>query len=263
MSNGSNTMTAIPTGPRTGPKQLVLDWLIERIRSGQLRPGDRVPTETQLSESLAVSRSSVREAVQRLAAANLLEVRHGAGTYVRAATAAAVLESFDLVRLLTPHNVLDLIEVREMLEAGMVALAAARATPEELLAIRRVLELNERAVRGDGSPVDADEQFHLALAATTHNAAVVDLMHLLNRLFRHSREQTSLAPGANQRAYQAHVEVFEAVQARDSERARRAMLGNMEELRRHVVAQARDTLQKAQSRDAGHRQSAPSAGPEG
>jgi GntR family transcriptional regulator, transcriptional repressor for pyruvate dehydrogenase complex len=249
-------------GPRAGPKQLVIDWLIERIRSGQLRPGDRIPPETQLCAALGVSRSSVREAVQRLAAANVLDVRHGAGTYVRAAT-AAVLESFDLVRLLTPHNVLDLIEVREMLEAGVVALAAERATPEDLLAIQQVLEINERAVQGDGSPVDADEQFHLALAAAIHNAAMVDLMHFLNRLFRHSREQTSVALGANQRAYDAHVEVFQAIQARDSERARRAMLGNMDGLRRHVVAQAQDVVRKAQTRDARQRPSATLAQPEG
>jgi GntR family transcriptional regulator, transcriptional repressor for pyruvate dehydrogenase complex len=255
--------TTASIGQRTGPKQLVIDWLIERIRSGQLRPGDRIPPETQLCEALGVSRSSVREAVQRLAAANLLDVRHGAGTYVRAATAAAVLESFDLVRLLAPHNVMDLIEVREMLEAGMVALAAERATPEDLRAIQEVLEVNERAVRGDGSPVDADEQFHLVLALATHNAAMADLIHFLNRLFRHSREQTSLAPGANQRAYQAHVEVFQAIQARDSERARRAMLGNMDELRHHVVVQAQDVLRKAQARGAGYRQSAALAGPEG
>jgi GntR family transcriptional regulator, transcriptional repressor for pyruvate dehydrogenase complex len=250
-------------GPRAGPKQLVIDWLIERIRSGQLRTGDRIPPETQLCAALGVSRSSVREAVQRLAAANVLDVRHGAGTYVRAATAAAVLESFDLVRLLTPHNVLDLIEVREMLEAGVVALAAERATPEDLLAIQQVLEINERAVQGDGSPVDADEQFHLALAAAIHNAAMVDLMHFLNRLFRHSREQTSVALGANQRAYDAHVEVFQAIQARDSERARRAMLGNMDGLRRHVVAQAQDVVRKAQTRDARQRPSATLAQPEG
>jgi GntR family transcriptional regulator, transcriptional repressor for pyruvate dehydrogenase complex len=252
-----------PISQRTSPKQLTIDWLTEHIRSGRLQPGDQIPAEPQLCATLGVSRSSVREAVQWLAAMNLLEVRHGAGTYVRATTAAAALGSVDLVRLLTPHNVLDLIEVREMLEAGVVMLAAERATAEDLLAIQQVLDVNERAVRGEGSPIDADEQFHLALAAASHNAATVDLMHFLNRLFRHSRERTSLAPGANQRAYQAHIEVFRAIKARDRERARRAMLDNMDELRRHVVAQAEDVLRKAEERGVNRRKASVSSATEG
>jgi GntR family transcriptional repressor for pyruvate dehydrogenase complex len=236
--------------PRSSPRQLVTDWLEHRIRSGELPPGSRLPAESHLCELIGVSRSAVRDAIQRLAGSEILEVRHGVGTFVRAVTADAVLEATDLVQRLTPQSALDLLEVREIFEAGVVVVAARRATAADASAIRRALAANERAQHGDGSPVDTDERVHRALAEATHNPAIVQVMDVVNGLFRHRREQNSLTlrPEEREAEYRGHVTICEAVIAGDGEGARQAFLANMDEHRRRLIQQSRDLLRAAEQR---------------
>jgi GntR family transcriptional regulator, transcriptional repressor for pyruvate dehydrogenase complex len=235
-------------GPARTARQMVGDWLADRIESGQLQPGDRIPSEPQLSEMIGVSRSSVREAVQHMVAAQMLEIRHGVGTFVLATTPEPLLRTTDLLSRLTPESVLDLIEIRQVFEAGIVRIAVHRATPEDLQALERAVRKDARAAQGDGSPEESDEQFHLALAEATHNRAMVQMMLLLNNLFRYSRARHNHLPGAAERAHRAHLAVLTAIQARDARRAHEAIITNLEDLRRQIVAEARSVVELAARR---------------
>jgi GntR family transcriptional repressor for pyruvate dehydrogenase complex len=202
-----------------------------------------------LCELLDVGRSSVREAIQGLVASNVLRIRRGQGTFIQALEPEAALEAASLARLLSPHGVLDLLEFRETVETGVVALACVRAAPSDLEALRRALDVNRLAVEQAQSAVQADEQFHHALAEAAHNPVFSRALQSLDPLFRLSRETTNRVPGANERAYRSHAAIYEAVAVRDPEAAQRAMLQHLDVLRQEVVLQARAIVTAAERRD--------------
>jgi GntR family transcriptional repressor for pyruvate dehydrogenase complex len=237
------------SGKRERAGQLVREWVLDGIRTGSLQPGAQIPTEPQLCALLGVGRSSVREAIQGLVAANVLRIRRGQGTFVQALEPEAALEAAGLPRLLSPHGILDLLEFRETVETGVVALACLRATPTDLHALRRALETNRHAVERGQSAVEADEQFHHALAEAAHNPVFLRALQSLDPLFRLSRETTNRVHGANERAYRSHVAIYDAIAARDPESARRAMLQHLDVLRQEVVQQAREIVAAAERRD--------------
>src|SRR6266702_8206079 len=123
----------------------VTDEAIERIRglivSGEWGPGTRLPREADLAKQLGLSRNSLREAVRALSITRVLEVRQGDGTYVSSLEAGELLEPTLLAtRLLRGRTVLELFEVRRMLEPEAAAMAARRASAEIIAALRRELD---------------------------------------------------------------------------------------------------------------------------
>jgi GntR family transcriptional regulator, transcriptional repressor for pyruvate dehydrogenase complex len=144
--------------------------LSEEIASGRLRPGDRLPTEHFLSENFGVSRNVVREAIASLRAQGLIESRQGIGAFV--AMARQPLEPLQHVsaQLLEGDNTIrNMFEVRAALESQAAALAAARMTPRKLKPIQDAVE----RMRYEGAPtantVNADLDFHRAVAAASGN----------------------------------------------------------------------------------------------
>lgn len=123
----------------------VTDEAILRIKDmlldGQLRPGDRLPPEKELSESLGLSRSSLREAVKALELIRVLDVRRGDGTFVTSLEPRLLLEAMSfVVDLHEDHTILDLFEVRRILEPAAAAMATLKATPEDLDQLTTMLE---------------------------------------------------------------------------------------------------------------------------
>ena len=172
-------------------RQVAADWLEACIRSGQLAAGQRIPPEPELCALLGVGRSSVREAVQGLVAAGMLEIRPGTGTFVRSVGVDAVLSPAEVSRRLAPTGVLDLLELNLILETGIVDLAARRATDEDLMAVERTIDAGRKAVDDPDAFADSIEQYRLTLAAASHNAALVQMTAALNVLLRHRRVATA------------------------------------------------------------------------
>jgi GntR family transcriptional regulator, transcriptional repressor for pyruvate dehydrogenase complex len=159
--------------------QRVVDGVTERIRSGALKPGERVPTEPALMREFGVSRSVVREAVSWLQANGLLRTRHGVGSFVQLPQAASPL-------LATPpesvhlQQKLAMLELRLSLESDAAALAAQRRTPEQLMAMERALADFERSrATGEGT-TEADFIFHEQLALATGNEYFVHVLRSLS-----------------------------------------------------------------------------------
>ena len=171
--------------PRIKKRQLVhqvIDELQEQISLGHFAPGDRLPTESELTVQLGVSRTTIRESVRVLAHAGLLDVRQGDGTYVRAISAAAD----PLDQRLRRSAALEVYEVRRVLELETARLAAERRTEEDLVVLRQHLAAREKA-RGDGdleALVEADMALHLAVAAAGKNGVLVDLFRTFTEVLR-------------------------------------------------------------------------------
>ncbi|CAH0236373.1 HTH-type transcriptional regulator LutR [Microbacterium sp. Bi98] len=149
------------------------------IADGELRPGDRLPSEGELCETLGVSRGSLREAIRMLAALGVLETRHGSGSYVSELRAADLIGSLSLtVGLLPMAGVLELTELRRVLEPHAAALAAARidaATIETLSGVLDEIEASDDFE--DHSRLD--HAFHMTISEVAGNDALTSLIDVL------------------------------------------------------------------------------------
>lgn len=161
------------------------DEAITRIRamvqSGELPPGARLPPEQQLAAQLGLSRSGIREAVKVLEAARVLDVRRGDGTYVTSLAPRLLLEGLGLaVELLQDDTLLEVMEVRRLLEPAATGLAATRISEDDLAAVGKVLE-DMRAVADDGERLlQYDAAFHSAVAAAAGNETLTSLLEGLS-----------------------------------------------------------------------------------
>jgi DNA-binding FadR family transcriptional regulator len=166
-------------------RQEVADGIKRYILENRLHPGDPLPTETELCEALGASRSSVREAVKILHALDIVEVRHGHGTYVGHLSLSALVESLTFRGLLSPDDdvqvLADLVDVRELFERGMAERIVASLSGEQLDALERlVTRMSDAGVAGDGRGlIEADRAFHALLVAPLGN----DLMGQLSMAF--------------------------------------------------------------------------------
>ena len=237
MSRLSTTQTPAAPAPaaargrprgRGGLAQAIVDSLGARIRSRALRPGDKLPTESQIVEEHGVSRTVVREAISRLQAAGLVETRHGIGTFVIRAKGGTGFR-IGASDVATVDDVLSVLELRVSLEVEAASLAAQRRTPVQLAAMRRALEVLTAAIPAMGDTVSPDLKFHLLIAEATGNRYFVDILeHLGATLIPRTRIKAS--PAASEplmeylrRVNREHEEIFAAIERGDSESARAAM----------------------------------------
>lgn len=176
--DGLAGLPALKVGARLSEQ--LADALIVSIREGQLKPGQRLPTEAALVERFGVSRTVVREALSRLKTLGLLESRQGSGAYIRVPDAR---EAERLV--LTPDGsvaaVLQMVEVRRALEAEAAALAAARRTPKSVKQIKAAMLAIDQAVAAGGDGVKEDVAFHAAIAQATGNPFLLATLAYLNQ----------------------------------------------------------------------------------
>jgi GntR family transcriptional repressor for pyruvate dehydrogenase complex len=151
------------------------------IQSGALQPGERLPPEQQLSSQLGLSRSSLREAVKALDLARVLDVRRGDGTYVTSLAPQLLLEGLSLaVELLRDDTLLEVMEVRRMLEPAATGLAATRITAERLETLETLLEQMHRAKTDAEELMRYDTAFHRTVTAATGNRTLESLLHGLS-----------------------------------------------------------------------------------
>jgi GntR family transcriptional regulator, transcriptional repressor for pyruvate dehydrogenase complex len=216
--------------------QVVLDQVLAKIRGGSLRPGDRLPSEYELMRMLNVGRSSVREALRGLISLGFVDTRPGRGAVVlsRVSSPMAHLQTQGVsIERVQRSALLDLLEVREGLEAQAAELAARRATAEDLVSIQgRAVEL-ERQIAAGRIYSRSNVQFHLAIARASHNAVLREsLGHLLGQL-REFRERTVREiPQMSARDVVEHRAIVDAIRRRHPAAARRAAV---EHIRRYAA----------------------------
>lgn len=212
--------------------------LSEKIVSGQLAEGDRLPTEVELVRQLGVSRSVVREAVSRLRNAGLVEARQGLGVFVtsrRTRPLDLAAEAAD-----TKSKVLQIVEVRRALEAEAAGLAATRATPDAVARIRDALDAIDAAVTAGGDGVDEDLAFHRTIAESTGNAVMASTVRYLGDLM-HGGIRVTRANEARRADFiaavrQEHHAILVAIEAGDTRAARAAARRHM----KHAAARLQD-----------------------
>jgi len=210
----------------------IVEQIEARILAGDLKVGEQLPPERELGEQFGVSRTAVREAVKILREKGLIEIRHGRGTFVTNATPGVMRQSLDmLMKFGTTDGFANLVEVREILEPEIAALAASRMTEEHITSMRQAIEIMEKAFDEVEVYVEADLDFHLALAEATQNPLVPALMDSIIDLLREQRKRIGLVSGGLQRGQLHHKNILDAVIRRDPLAARKAMQNHLLQVR--------------------------------
>lgn len=203
------------------------------IVKGDLKPGDQLPAERDLAQRFGVSRTAVREAVKALREKGLVEAYSGRGTFITDGTTQAVRQSLDLmVKIGQPEGSTHLAEVRAILEPEIAALAAVRIQDAELTTMRDAVAAMDRAGTKDPDLyIEADLDFHLALAEGAANPLILSLLDSIVALLREQRMRIFRVPGGPERGQIHHKRILDAVERRDSEKAREAMRAHLAQVR--------------------------------
>ncbi len=216
------------------PKK-VSSQIAEQIRSsilaGEFNPGDKLPPERELAEMFGVSRPSVREALNILAAAGLVESYQGGGTVVKSLVETTTGPPLSELIKAERERALDVIEVRKSMEAWTAYYAAQRALPEDLRRLEAIVAEMERNLAGMKSSQDLDANFHIVIAQATHN---VVWLHMMQSIFDAMKEfqqgvwrAVYLTEEDHRLLYRHHKTVFEAIRDRNPEKARDEMLTHL------------------------------------
>lgn len=216
------TLDPVARAPRLS--DLVRERLLDSIRSAELPAGAKLPSERELAERLGVSRTVVREAVRDLAAQGVLDVRSGSGARISDSKDEGLGRS--LGRYLRRRNLMNpekIHEVRETLELQTTRLAAQRASPEDLSAIRGALDRMSDAGDDPEASSLADVEFHRAIAKAADNDLYLVLVDSLYDILMEIRLATLSLPGRSQAVVKQHAAVLGALEAGDPAAAMQAM----------------------------------------
>ena len=210
----------------------IVQQIEESIVKGTLKAGDQLPAERELAQRFGVSRTAVREAVKALREKGLVEAYSGRGTFITDGTTQAVRQSFDLmVKIGQPEGSTHLAEVRAILEPEIAALAAEHIQEPELATMREAVATMDRAGQDPEAYIEADLDFHLALAEAVANPLILSLIDSIVGLLREQRIRIFNVEGGPQRGQIHHKRILEAVERRDPEMARGAMRSHLEQVR--------------------------------
>ena len=209
----------------------IVQQIEESILKGQLKAGDQLPAERDLAQRFGVSRTAVREAVKALREKGLVEAYSGRGTFVTDGTSQAIRQSLDLmIRINQQEGSTYLAELRHMLEPEIAALATTRIEEQLLGTMREAVAAMERSLHDPDAYVEADLDFHLALAEAAGNPLVLSLLDSIVGLLREQRSRIFNVDGGPERGQFHHKRILAAVESGNAETARQAMRDHLEQV---------------------------------
>jgi GntR family transcriptional repressor for pyruvate dehydrogenase complex len=209
----------------------VFEQIAQFIRNGRFEPGAKLPPERDLSSIFNTSRPTIREALYRAELVGLIEVRHGAGSFVKSAMSATPVDQ-SLVELIEreAHRISEFFEIRRVLEGWCAAQAAKMAKPADLVAMKERLDLMKGLdVTGEDWERN-DIAFHEALAACTGNPIAMRIMGILRESFSAFYRFKRFMPDREEQAliWQHHADIYDAVRRNSPDEAREAIVGHMD-----------------------------------
>ena len=208
---------------------------LERMILKKLHPGDKLPSERELSETLGVSRSSIRDAIRSLELVGLVEPRQGSGTVVREISADTLIPPLASVLRHKMELVGELLDFRKMLEPPLAARAATHASEEELIEMEEILQRQEAKFRKRELAIEEDSEFHYAIAMASGNSVVLKVLDVLMDLLRDTRERSIQLEGRPQKSLAGHRKILSAIKKRDAEAAKAAMRRHIEDVEEIVL----------------------------
>ncbi|MFI5586253.1 FadR/GntR family transcriptional regulator [Amycolatopsis sp. NPDC051758] len=218
-----------------------IDRIREFVRSGRFPAGSRLPPEHELATELGISRSPTREAVKALELARVLEVRRGDGTYVTSLAPSLLLEGLGNAVSLMQGSVLELTEVRRLLEPAATGVAATRITDAQLRTVAELLDAMEDAVEDVERLTVLDAAFHRAVVTATGNETLTALLDgISSRTLRARIWRGTVDRGVTHETLSQHKTIYDALAGRDPAVATAAALMHVDTSERWLRAHLAD-----------------------
>jgi GntR family transcriptional repressor for pyruvate dehydrogenase complex len=209
----------------------IVQQIEDSILKGTLKPGNQLPAERELAQQFGVSRTAVREAVKALREKGLVEAYSGRGTFVTDGTSQAIRQSLDLmVKIGQPDGSTSLAELRAILEPEIAALAATRVEEQYLATMREAVAVMDASRRDPDAYIEADLDFHLALAEAAANPLILSLIDSIVGLLREQRMRIFRVDGGPERGQFHHKRILQAIEQRDPEKARATMRAHLQQV---------------------------------
>lgn len=208
----------------------VIEQLYNLMVSGQVEPGDKLPSESDLSNALDVGRSTIREALRALSALGLVS-RTKRGTFVSEQSSSRIVEALTRGRLVKQTQLADLTEARQVLETSLAYMAAGRCTEEDLEKIKVTFLVMKHNVNNVESFIRADTDFHLSVAEAAQNDVLLKMLGVLRELLMEAMaEAISADPTIMDRAVVYHARILDAIESEDPEAAQKAMREHLQDV---------------------------------
>ncbi|SDN98992.1 FadR/GntR family transcriptional regulator [Alkalicoccus daliensis] len=207
--------------------QVVYEAIEKKIRAGEWKPGDKIPTVQQLSEDLGVGASSVREAIRILSQQKILKVEQGRGTYVEQELGEKPSEQLDF---LEKSSIEQLSRARLIIEPELAALVAEDGTMEELKEILKYARLMEKKFLKGEDFLYEDIKFHELIAKGAKNDILLEMVTIIGDLLYESRKHSMRIKSQNEKAVSYHILIAKAINDRNPSQARRLMKAHIIDL---------------------------------
>ncbi len=227
---------------KSSAPEIIINEIIQHIKSGELKPGNNLPTERDMSQMFGVGRSSIREAIKALVLSGYLESSQGKGTFIKKDLPVNDLTLTNLQHALAAEQIIELMELREILECNAVKLAAERASSEDIRRMHEALERMQASKADIKKFYDPDFDLHVAIAEATHNEMICETMKQIVEKSHEYYEKfmpDRLCPP--QQAILSAGQVISCIEDGDAEKASRCMKEHLDlvevELKRVVDTQ--------------------------
>jgi GntR family transcriptional repressor for pyruvate dehydrogenase complex len=216
-------------------EQIVMQ-IEESISLGKLKPGHQLPAERELAQQFGVSRTAVREAMKTLCEKGLVEAYSGRGTFVTAGRSQSARQSLHwLMNSADPQSARYVTELREILEPELTALAAVQVEEQQLDMMREAIDVMDRSMQDPEAYIEADLDFHLALAEAVGNPLILALLDSIVAVLREERLGVFRIPGGPTRGQIHHRLILKAIERRNPGKARKAMIAHMQQIHEDTV----------------------------
>lgn len=208
----------------------IVEHITSLIMSGELKAGDRLPSERELAMSLGVSRTALREAVRTLSLMDLLSVKQGGGTFVTELVPGSFMKPLSPMLAMGKMNILELIEARRIIEPKAASLCAGRSSEDDIAEINRIVGEMKAGLNSMRRFNDLDLMFHMSVARGTHNSVISATLDAIKDAMYEQVQEIQSLPGAQERALLFHSAMAEAITARDCAKAEKLMLRHIEDV---------------------------------
>ena len=217
----------------------VFNQIRQLIKEGRLRARDQLPSERELAETFKVSRTSVREALRALETQGLIVTRTGTGNFVADLPVESLVGPLARVLIDEKKALSDVFEMRKLIEPHIAALAAERATRNDIAQLKRIVVKQAEAVSRGETGVDADAELHLCISRATRNQALQKLVSGLMDMLSRSREESLQTDNRRATSIAAHRRIIAAIERHDKAKARAEMLRHIEQVEESVLSSSR------------------------
>lgn len=214
----------------------IVSQIHDLIREGKLKPGNKLPSERKLAESLGCSRSSLREALRVLESDGIIVSKAGGGRYIQNIKENINPEyEFNSVNLLEKSAILYFLEAREVLEPAIARLAIERASDKDIEELGEVLKEMEEKFKHPEEEVKNDSIFHLKLAELTGNFVFVSMMETNLNMISKTRKKLLITSTRYHDSLNEHKKIYETIKNRDPGKAEKKILYHLQNLRKRIL----------------------------